>query len=186
LDAAERLTSEMEARGIEYEAAWTRLAAARCRALLLAARHDLATAEALLTRALELNPTAPSLEQGRTLLALGRVQRRRREKRVAEATLECALTIFTHLRAESWAEGTRRELARIGISAPAPATLTATEAHVAELAASGVTNRAIASMLFLSPKTVEANLHRVYRKLGINSRAELRARGIEIGEPSVT
>ena len=45
--------------------------------------------------------------------------------------------------------------------------------RVAELAATGMTNRDIASALFISPKTVESNLSRVYRKLGIRSRAEL-------------
>jgi FixJ family two-component response regulator len=44
---------------------------------------------------------------------------------------------------------------------------------VAELAASGMTNRDVAAALFISPKTVESNLARIYRKLGINSRAEL-------------
>ena len=57
-----------------------------------------------------------------------------------------------------------------------PDELTETERRVAELAASGLTNREVAAQLFMSPKTVEANLARVYRKLGIRSRAELGAR----------
>jgi DNA-binding CsgD family transcriptional regulator len=67
------------------------------------------------------------------------------------------------------------ELSRLGLRPPAPRTLTATEERVAALAASGQTNRQVAAALFLSPKTVEANLARVYRKLGISSRAELGA-----------
>ena len=51
----------------------------------------------------------------------------------------------------------------------------ATEERVAVLAASGHTNRQVATALFLSPRTVEANLARVYRKLGVSSRAELGA-----------
>lgn len=47
---------------------------------------------------------------------------------------------------------------------------------MARLAASGLTNREVAAQLFVSPKTVEANLARIYRKLGIRSRAELGAR----------
>jgi DNA-binding NarL/FixJ family response regulator len=47
---------------------------------------------------------------------------------------------------------------------------------VAELAANGLTNREVAAQLFMSPKTVEANISRIYRKLGINSRAQLGAR----------
>jgi DNA-binding NarL/FixJ family response regulator len=58
----------------------------------------------------------------------------------------------------------------------APAELTASERRVAELIASGLKNREVAAQLFLSPKTVEATLARVYRKLEIHSRAELGAR----------
>ncbi|MFG3709032.1 response regulator transcription factor [Micromonospora sp. NPDC047670] len=59
--------------------------------------------------------------------------------------------------------------------------MTATEERVARLAARGRTNRDIASTLFISPKTVEANLARIYRKLGISSRAEL---GATMGRPT--
>jgi DNA-binding NarL/FixJ family response regulator len=55
----------------------------------------------------------------------------------------------------------------------APSGLTATEQAIAALAATGLTNRAIAERIYVSPKTVESNLARVYRKLGIGSRAEL-------------
>ena len=58
----------------------------------------------------------------------------------------------------------------------APDEFTESERRVAELAASGLTNRDVAARLFMSPKTVEAHLSRVYRKLGIRSRAELGAR----------
>jgi len=74
-----------------------------------------------------------------------------------------------------WAERTRAEIARLGLRPASPLTLTATEERVAALAAAGHTNRQVARDLFLSPKTVEANLARVYRKLGISSRAELGA-----------
>ncbi len=55
----------------------------------------------------------------------------------------------------------------------APETLTATEREIAALAANGLTNRAIAERVYVSRKTVEANLARVYRKLDISSRAQL-------------
>jgi DNA-binding NarL/FixJ family response regulator len=74
-----------------------------------------------------------------------------------------------------WAEQARAELGRVGLRR-APDELTPTERRVAELAATGLTNREVASAAFMSPKTVEANLARVYRKLGIASRAELGAR----------
>src|SRR5207253_3824245 len=114
-------------------------------------------------------------ELGRTLLCLGQLQRRRKERRSGRETLGRALDIFETLGARLWAEKARAEIGRIGVRR-APAALTAGEQAVAELAAAGLKNREIAAKLFMSPRTVEANLARVYRKLGIRSRAELGAR----------
>ena len=63
----------------------------------------------------------------------------------------------------------------LGLRRSAPAELTPSEQRVADLAAAGRTNREVAAQLFMSPKTVEANLARIYRKLGVRSRAELGA-----------
>ena len=89
--------------------------------------------------------------------------------------MRAALEQFEQLGAPTWVERTRAELDRVGLRR-APEELTATERRVAELAASGLTNREVAGKAFISPKTVQANLARVYRKLGISSRAELGAR----------
>jgi DNA-binding CsgD family transcriptional regulator len=70
----------------------------------------------------------------------------------------------------------RTELEIVEPGRRSPVALTATELRVAELAASGLTNREIAKAAFMSDKTVEAHLARAYRKLGIRSRAELGAR----------
>jgi DNA-binding CsgD family transcriptional regulator len=78
-----------------------------------------------------------------------------------------------------WAKRAREELGRVGVRPRAPQHLTAAERRVAELAASGLTNQEIAAAAFMSRKTVEANLTRVYRKLGIRSRAEL---GVRLAE----
>jgi DNA-binding CsgD family transcriptional regulator len=67
-------------------------------------------------------------------------------------------------------------MARLGLRHRAATELTETERRIGELAASGLTNREVADAAFVSAKTVEANLARVYRKLGIASRAELGAR----------
>jgi DNA-binding CsgD family transcriptional regulator len=114
-------------------------------------------------------------ERARTLLVLGSVQRRDRKKRVARESLGSALETFDRLGATLWAGRTRAELARVGGRAPA-AGLTPTEDRIAELIASGHTYREVADALFISPKTVQWNLSKVYRKLGIRSRAELAGR----------
>jgi len=68
------------------------------------------------------------------------------------------------------------EIERLGLRHRDPDALTESERRIAELAATGMTNREVADVAFVSAKTVEANLARVYRKLGIRSRAELGAR----------
>jgi DNA-binding NarL/FixJ family response regulator len=69
----------------------------------------------------------------------------------------------------------RDQRRRLGLRKGSSDELTPSEQTVASLAASGLTNRQIAECIFVSPKTVEANLARAYRKLGIHSRAELGA-----------
>jgi DNA-binding CsgD family transcriptional regulator len=115
-------------------------------------------------------------ERARTLLALGQVHRRRKEKRLADERLREALAIFETLGAPLWADRATVELARIGLRPRAAHDLTETERRVAELAATGMTSRQIAERAFLAPKTVGNVLGRVYEKLGIHSRAELGAR----------
>ena len=83
--------------------------------------------------------------------------------------------IFSRLGARAFIERTAGELGRVGTRVTMSLDLTATERRIAELAASGLTNRQVAERAFMSPKTVEANLSRAYRKLGISSRAELGA-----------
>jgi DNA-binding NarL/FixJ family response regulator len=120
------------------------------------------------------------LELARTLLVRGVLERRVRRRGLAKQSFERALEIFERVGARLWADRTRQELARLGLRRSSPGELTANERRVAELAAQGMTNRQVAAELFLSPKTVEANLSRVYRKLGIRSRAELGARVAEL------
>ena len=81
--------------------------------------------------------------------------------------------MFDNLGTELWSARARVELDRVAVGLAPAAKLTPSERLVADLAASGMTNRAVAGALFISAKTVEANLARVYRKLNIRSRAEL-------------
>ena len=81
--------------------------------------------------------------------------------------------MFEELGTPLWAERVTKELERTNVGRTRDLELTPSERRVAELAASGHTNRDVAAKLFVSTKTVEANLTQVYRKLGIHSRAEL-------------
>jgi DNA-binding CsgD family transcriptional regulator len=119
-------------------------------------------------------------ERGRTLLVRGALERRARRRRQAKASFEQALAIFEHVGARLWAERARGELERVGLRRTVGGGLTEGERRVAELAARGLTNREVAATLFMSTKTVDANLTRVYRKLGVRSRAQLAARMAEL------
>lgn len=79
-----------------------------------------------------------------------------------------------------WANQVRAELARTNVRAKDSTRLTPSERRVADPAATGMTNRDIASALFIQAKTVEHNLSRVYVKLGIRSRVELIRRLAEL------
>lgn len=150
--------------------------AARGRALLDAAEGDLAAADAAAQDALE---EAAALEmpfeRARTELVAGRIARRRKEKRRATAHLGRARAAFAALGAGRWVELADADLARLGHRIAAVDALTDTEDRVARLAARGRTNREVAEEAFLTPKSVEGVLARVYGKLGIRSRAELGA-----------
>jgi DNA-binding CsgD family transcriptional regulator len=155
--------------------------AARGRGLLLAAEGDLEAAEETVAEALAAHEHQPvAYEQARSLLVIGQVQRRRRRRRAARESLERAREIFERLGAFLWVRRCESELERLGRRRGTGGDeLTGSEQRVAELAARGLTNREVGAELFISPKTVEANLARVYRKLGIHSRAELGRRMME-------
>jgi DNA-binding CsgD family transcriptional regulator len=187
LALAESLLDMLEQRARALDRAVSLAPALRCRGLLLAARGDHDGALAAFPGAVEQHQRASRpVELARTLLALGQVQRRANRRREARETLERGLAIFEEVGAAQWATRTRGELARLGLRRDAGNELTPTEEQVAQRAASGMTNRQIAGALFISPKTVEANLARVYRKLGIASRAELGRRFAEEQRPEGT
>lgn len=177
LDRAAAVLERLAARHRRLPRPWTTLGTARARALL-----DSATGvdpDASLDALAAARDAVPSdvlpLDRARCLLVAGIVHRRSRRKLPARQALEAAVAEFSAIGAAAFAERARAELARVGSRAPTPRHLTPTEERVARLAARGRTNRAIPDELFVSPKTVEANLARVYRKLGISTRAELGA-----------
>jgi DNA-binding CsgD family transcriptional regulator len=172
-DEAQRLVSDLERLGTRLERPWPLAIAARCRGLLCSAQGEPEAAIAALAEALALHDrVGEPFERARTLLVLGTVQRRERKKRPARESLEAAFAIFHALGAALWSERTLGELARVG-GRPAATGLTATEERVAELLASGLTYQQAADALFVSPKTVQWNVSKIYRKLDIHSRAEL-------------
>jgi DNA-binding CsgD family transcriptional regulator/energy-coupling factor transporter ATP-binding protein EcfA2 len=147
-------------------------AADRCQALLTAARGDVDTALSELVRVIDLDEAESPFETARSRLALGQVYRRGGYKGLARQTFSAAAHAFDALGSPRWAERARDEAARVGLQ-PTTNTLTATERRVAELVGSGHTNQETAAELFMSIKTVEANLTRIYRKLSVRSRTEL-------------
>ena len=173
LDRAEQLVRSFEQQAERSRIPWSLAVSARCRGLILAACGDLQGAASALEDALVAHERCPMpIERARTLHALGRVRRRLKQKKLARSALEGALLAFDELGAALWAERTREELGRV-TTRKATETLTATEREIAVLAADGLTNQAIAERVYVSRKTVEANLARAYRKLGISSRAQL-------------
>ena len=86
------------------------------------------------------------------------------------------MATFDRIGARLWAEKARAELGRIGGRAGSPRGLTQAEQRVAALVAEGKTNKEVAADLVVSVRTVEANLSRIYDKLGIRSRTELARR----------
>jgi DNA-binding CsgD family transcriptional regulator len=173
LDRAEVLVARLEERARLIPRPWICTVSARCRALLLAARGDLEGALRSVQEALAAQESLDMpVERARTTLVLGQMLRRSKQRREARAAFEEALEAFEAVGATLWAKRARAELARVPVRR-APGDLTPTEERIAGLAASGLTNRVIAEQIFVSPKTVESNLARVYRKLAIRSRAEL-------------
>ncbi len=164
----------LEERGRALDRPWALAVAARYRGLLEAAVGDFDAAFASLDQALKEHERLPMpFELGRTLLVLGTIRRRAKQKRPAREALDQALEIFERLGAPLWAEKARAELARIGGRRAVVGQLTEAERRVATLAAAGRTNREIADTLFMSVRTVEGHLSHVYGKLGIRSRTEL-------------
>lgn len=173
-EEAERLVGALERNGRRLDRAWMLATGGRCRAMLQAADGDVAAATETAQRAMAEHDRLPMpFERARTQLLLGQLHRRQRQRLAAASCLNEALATFDRLGAPIWAQRARDELTRANTGSRTAGGLTAAEQRVAELAASGLTNREVAAALFISPKTVEANLARIYRKLGIRSRAEL-------------
>ena len=178
LDAARAVQEELEARGRELGRAWAIATGLRCRGLIAAAEGRSDDALTALHEAIAVHAEVPQpFDRARTLLVLGTTQRRFKQRAEARSSLEAGLAVFEELGAALWAERARAEIARLGgRRARDRDELSETERRIAELAAGGRSNREIAGELFVSERTVESNLTRAYRKLGVRSRTELARR----------
>jgi DNA-binding CsgD family transcriptional regulator len=160
--------------GLSFPAA----AAARCRGML-AGDVEQAMAEFGAARREHRQRLMP-FELARTLLCEGKVLRRWRRPASARSALRDALGLFERLGARPWADRAAAELAATGIRSVSAKTrraridlLTPQELQIARMVAAGLNNAEAAAAMFLSRKTVETHLTRVYRKLEIRSRTDL-------------
>ena len=165
---------------------WGLVTARRCAALAeLAHAHEADADAALEQAAREYAELDLRFDAARSLLALGRAQRRFRKWGAARDTLERAASAFDGLPSPGWAEAARAELERVGARRPSQiGELTPTERRVAELAVQGLANKEIARALVVTVSTVEFHLSNVYAKLGIRSRAQLGSRLAAPTEPT--
>ena len=149
---------------------------ARSRALLCEGE----SAERLYREAIErLGRTRVRVELGRAHLVYGEWLRRRNRRVDAREQLRAAYQMLTAMGIEGFAERARRELLATGETVrkrtvETATELTAQEAQIARLARDGLSNPEISTQLFISPRTVEWHLRKVFTKLGISSRRQLR------------
>jgi DNA-binding CsgD family transcriptional regulator len=168
----------------EQEHPWGLASARRSSAVVRLAcseRYDEKAATELLASAEAYGELGLRFDHARTLLGLGRAQRRLRKWGGARESLERAAAEFDGMGSPGWAEQARAELARVGGRPPrTTGELTPAERRVAELAAEGLANKEIARSLFVTVRTVEVHLKHVYAKLGIHSRTQLARRLSEL------
>ena len=173
--AAQSALIEFERFARETAPPWALALVARCRGLLsageVAERHFL---EALRWHGKSARP----FDRARTELCFGEYLRRDGRRTDARAQLRSACEAFERLGAGSWAERARIELRASGATARArrPSAidaLTPQELQIVRFVAEGATNKEVAARLFLSPRTIDYHLRKVFTKLGISSRAEL-------------
>jgi len=185
-DAARRVVEVLADVGRAQDHPWARVGAERGAALveISAGSYDDSAGEALEAAATAYRGLGLLFDEARTLLALGRAQRRAKKWGAGRDVLERAVAAFEAIGSPGWADDARAELERVGARRPASeGGLTATERRVAELAAEGLANKEIARTLVVTVNTVEFHLRNAYAKLGIKSRVQLASRLEELDDP---
>ncbi|WP_436493085.1 AAA family ATPase [Actinokineospora sp. HUAS TT18] len=146
----------------------------RAEASLRAATGDPERAMSLVRSAREVfHAIGQPIEEGHCLLVEAKVERRRRHYTAARAAAEAAAELFAAIGANPWLAEAQALMVRLGDVGDTGGTLTASEARIAAMVGEGASNQEIADRLYLSRKTIEAALTRIYRKLGIRSRTQL-------------
>ena len=167
--------ADLEAISMHSEPPLLRLSLACARPLLAVDDH----AEPLFSAALAHDLAGYPFLRARTLFSFGRWLRRRRRSAESRSPLRESVALFDALGAAAWSRRARQELRATGekVGRRAPDLrdrLTAQELQIAQLAAEGLSNRQIAERLFLSPRTIGGHLYRIFPKLEITARAQLR------------
>ena len=173
------LPYEDRARARKHRSAMARLGYARGR--LLGAQGDLPAARAKFEASLSLLDGLPlRYDQARVNFAYGQTLRRAGKRREADAVITTARDLYVSLGAHTYVARCERELKAGGLHQSRGSSdsveLTAQEEAVTALVVRGLSNREVAAELYVSPKTVQYHLTRVYAKLGVRSRTELAAR----------
>jgi DNA-binding CsgD family transcriptional regulator len=183
LTAATNALVELEERTVAAGSDWALGTLTRCRALLAPNEG----ADALYREAIErLERTKTVVHAARTRLLYGEWLRRRNRRLDARDQLKAAYEALHEMGAEAFAERARRELVASGATARKRnssnrTALSPQEAQIAQLAADGHTNQEIGSELFISPRTVEYHLSKVFTKLDLTTRRELRTAARQLG-----
>jgi DNA-binding CsgD family transcriptional regulator len=185
-DAAQAVVDVLAARAREQEHPWAGAGAQRGAALveIHGDAYTDAAGGALEAAAATYGGLGLAFDEARTLLTLGRAQRRAKKWGAARDVLERTVAAFEAIGSPGWADDARAELGRVGARKPAASGgLTATERRVADLAVEGLANKEIARTLVVTVNTVEFHLRNAYAKLGIRSRVQLAARLQEVDGP---
>ncbi|HEY1488213.1 MAG TPA: LuxR C-terminal-related transcriptional regulator [Micromonosporaceae bacterium] len=173
IEEAYRWTGQLEASTRDHHRPWSAAMAARCNGLLRIATGDTAGALAFLDSALDEHQRLPMpFEEAGSRMLYANLLRRSGRRSDARREFEAARTVFVRLGTPIQAEQAATELASLGGRSTVEV-LTPVEERLAVLAGAGATNREIAAALFISVRTVESHLGRIYRKLGLRSRTEL-------------
>jgi DNA-binding CsgD family transcriptional regulator len=174
-EAANEVIGRLAVLAVAQQHPWGLATADRASATVtLAAGYDEAAAASLIRAAAAYRALGLGFDAARSLLVLGRAQRRHKKRAAARQSLERARAGFEQLGCPGWAQAASAELDRISGRRAAPGGgLTLGEQKVAELVAAGLSNKEVAAKLYLSVYTVQAHLTRAYAKLGIRSRGQL-------------